>query len=133
MNPDRTGQADRAATLVAAIERLGAQRFRKDIGLVEAFAPDAVVAGSEAAELHFGAAEVRQHFETNMGKPHTVRWVWDRLDTRIEGDTGWFFAHGNAMGRARRRGDSYPFRMSGVLSWSDGRWNWRLLHGSEPA
>lgn len=128
------GDSDRRlAALHETIERLSERRFAKDIGIADEFEPDAIGAGSEAADLFSGADGVRQHFATNMAKPHTVRWVWDLLETRIEGDTGWFFAQGNAIVGLRGVDTPVPFRFSGVLSWRDGAWRWRLLHGSEPA
>ena len=133
MNMAPTDADWRLGALHAAIERLSARRFAKDIGLADEFEPDAIGAGSEAADLFSGAEAVRQHFAANMGKPHTVRWVWDLLETRIEGDIGWFFAQGNAMVGLDGVETPVPFRFSGVLSWRDGDWRWRLLHGAEPS
>lgn len=123
---------DRAA-IRRAVERLSARRFARDLALAGEFEPDAIVAGSEAHELHFGAAEIRDHFAANMGKPHTVRWEWERLEIDTAGDTGWFFAHGAVLVGRDGAETRLPFRMSGVLVRRDGEWRWKLLHASEPA
>ena len=129
----RRGEEDRKlAALRSATERLSTRRFAKDIGLADEFEMDAIGCGSEAADVFMDGVGVRQHFATNMAKDFTVRWAWDFLETRVEGDTGWFFANGKALvGRAGVE-TAYPFRMSGVLSWRDGDWHWRMLHASEP-
>jgi len=124
---------DRSAALRATVERLSTRRFAKDIGLADEFEHDAIGCGSEAADVFVDGSGVRTHFATNMGKDFTVRWNWSLLETRIDGDTGWFFANGSAsVGRGGVE-TAYSFRMSGVLSWRNGEWRRRMLHASEPA
>jgi hypothetical protein len=120
------------AMLKSAVERLSARRFAKDVGLADEFEHDAIGCGSEAADIFGDASGVRRHFTTNMGKDFTVRWAWDLLETRVEGDTGWFFANGKALVGRSGVETGYPFRMSGVLSWRNDNWHWRMLHASEP-
>lgn len=128
---DRESEA-RLIALRAAVDRLSVRRFAKDIGLADEFGADAIGCGSEAADVFLDNAGVRQHFATNMGKDFTVRWAWDLVEARVERDTGWFFADGNALVGREGVETPYRFRMSGVLTWHDGDWRWRLLHASEP-
>ena len=132
MDTGRTDEDRRLAALAAAVKRLSTRRFAKDIGLADEFEPDAVGCGSEAADVFLDDSGVRLHFATNMGKDFTVRWACYLLETRVDGDTGWFFANGKALVGRSGVETAYPFRMSGVLSWRDGDWRWRMLHASEP-
>lgn len=91
MRGARKGHDHKLTMLKSAVERLSIRRFIKDVGLADEFEHDAVGCGSEAADIFVDASGVRQHFITNMGKDFTVRWAWDLLETRVEGDTGCFF------------------------------------------
>ena len=121
------------AEIRAVIERFIARRFAKDPALIDDFEPDAIIYGSEAADIYIGHAEVLRHFADVMGKPHTVRHAWDRLDIVSNGDTGWFSAYGPAMVGRDGVETPLPVRVSGVFIRRDGQWRWTFLHVSEPA
>lgn len=108
----QTDDDRKLAALRSAVERLSRRRFAKDIGLADEFEHDAIGCGSEAADVFVDGSGVRQHFATNMGKDFTVRWAWDLLETRVDGDTGWFFANGKALVGQSGVETAYPFRMS---------------------
>lgn len=130
-----TMQADhtqKLADLERTINRLSVRRFAKDQGLADEFEDDTIGCGSEAADIFVDLAGLRRHFHVNMAKDFTVRWSWTLLESRVDGDTGWFFASGSALIGRNGSETAYPFRMSGVLSWRDNAWHWRLLHASEP-
>lgn len=127
------GEMTAEAEIRTVIERFVARRFAKDLRLAEDFEPHAIIYGSEAGDIYVGHDEIVRHLEEAMGKPHTVRHAWERLDVGSNGDTGWFSASGPAMVGRDGVETPLPVRVSGVFVRRDGDWRWMLLHVSEPA
>lgn len=124
---------NRETILREAVERFGELVFEKDLAVLEEFDRHAVLVGSEANETARGLRELRVRFSDIFSGAHTIRFDWDRLDVAIDGDIGWFYASGNAVVGKDGADRRLPYRLTGVLSWRDGRWLWQHFHGSEPA
>lgn len=115
-----------------ALSRLGRLMYERDPAVADEFVADAILIGSEAGEIARGRAEIRVLFAGIHAKPYRVTWQWDSVDTKVEGSLGWFFAEGNAIIERTEGQIRLPYRLAGVLQRLDGRWYWRLFHGSEP-
>ena len=58
--------------------------------------------------------------------------AWEGIDVDVLGDVAVLYAWGPAKLVTARRNVSFRYRLTGVLVRSDGRWLWRVHHGSEP-
>jgi ketosteroid isomerase-like protein len=121
-----------SASLRAAVGRFGALVGSRDISIVDEFAPDGMLVGSEPGEIVRGHAELRPFFERLLALPARITWEWETMDVHEVAPIGWVFAEGVVVlaesGSARR----LPYRLSAVLECIGGGWKWRLFHGSEP-
>ena len=59
--------------------------------------------------------------------------LWDSVDVDVGGDVALLVAWGTGTVVTPRRTATMRYRLAGVLLRSDGRWLWRIHHGSEPA
>jgi uncharacterized protein (TIGR02246 family) len=59
--------------------------------------------------------------------------LWDSVDVDVRGDVALLVAWGTGTLVTPRRSATMRYRLTGVLLRSDGRWLWRIHHGSEPA
>lgn len=115
-----------------ALWRLGRLMYERSPAIADEFVADAMLIGSEPGEIARGREAIRALFAGIHAKPYRVTWQWDSVDANVDGAIGWFFAEGSCViedaGNQRR----LPYRLVGVLEQIDGRWHWRLFHGSEP-
>ena len=57
---------------------------------------------------------------------------WESVEVEILGDVALVYAWGPATLVTANRNTRFCYRLTGVLVRSDGRWLWRMHHGSEP-
>jgi uncharacterized protein (TIGR02246 family) len=115
-----------------AIWRFGRLMYDRDAAIADEFVPEAMLVGSEPGEIARGREAIRALLAGLHAKPYRITWQWDSVDATVEGEIGWFFAEGFVViedGGQQRR---LAYRLAGVLQHLDGRWRWRLFHGSEP-
>ena len=124
-----------AAELLAreALQRLNDLLGSRDFAFVDEFdRSSALLIGSEDGEVASTRAEMRSLLATVYALPVRVGWEWEQVIANMSGNVVWVYAEG----RVAMTGDSgvehKPYRVSGVLQRTDGRWLWRLFHGSEP-
>jgi len=120
--------------VVQALARLGGFLTQKDPAFADEFASDAEVllVGSEVGEVADTRAGLAAFLEKIYAQPMRVRWEWKTQRVASAGDVAWIFAEGELLAQASKDTIRRPYRMSGVLERHDGRWRWRLFHGSEP-
>lgn len=58
--------------------------------------------------------------------------VWDAVNVDVRGDLALLLGWGTARLVTSHRNETFRYRLTGVLQRSDGRWLWRVHHGSEP-
>lgn len=121
------------AGLRAALTDLGAMLRTKNTAIVDAFAVNGVLVGSDAGEIARGADEIRDFFATFFAQPMRASWEWDRVDMQQDGQIAWLFAEGSVVITADTGERRLPYRLSAVLEAAGDGWKWRLFHGSEPA
>jgi len=91
-----------------------------------------VLIGSEAGEIAMGIPEVERFFTRLFARTSTFSCEERSVAGAMAGDTAWFFADGFIVMKEVGARKSAPYRVSGVLERADGRWRWKLYHGSEP-
>jgi uncharacterized protein (TIGR02246 family) len=106
--------------------------FDRDPTIADEFTTDAVLVGSEPGEVAHGREAIRSLLAGIQAKPYRVTWQWDSVDARVEDLVGWFIAQGSAVIDNGTGQQHVPYRLTGVLQQAEGRWRWRLFHGSEP-
>ncbi len=116
-----------------ALQRLNDLLGSRDFAFVDEFDPSsALLIGSEAGEVASTKAEMRSLLTGVYALPVRVGWEWEEVIVDTSGEVAWVYAEG----RLALTGDSgvehKPYRMTGVLQRTNGRWLWRLFHGSEP-
>ena len=116
-----------------ALRRLGRRLFDRDSRIVEEFAEDAVLIGSEAGERADGRVAIGTLITGLFGRPARLTWDWQRVDVVVDGEVGWVVAEGHVVVSTESEKTLLPYRMTGVLHFQNGHWRWRLFHGSEPA
>ncbi|MGH3004764.1 MAG: SgcJ/EcaC family oxidoreductase [Gaiellaceae bacterium] len=126
---------DRTAALLAALDDFNAAWATRNLeGLMAQFAPDSdvLLLGSEQGETARGPAELRRLLAFFFEEPVTYRWDWHRRDVFGSGDLAWVVAEGPIVEAGPEGETQIEYRISGVLERRDGRWLWRLFHGSAP-
>jgi ketosteroid isomerase-like protein len=123
---------DEPIGLRQALQRLGMLVKGRDIAVVEEFAPDGMLIGSEPGEIARGHHELTAFFTALFAKPVSVIWDWETLDLHASGANAWVFAEGAAVLDNSTGSRRLPYRLSGVLEAVGPGWKWRLFHGSEP-
>ena len=58
--------------------------------------------------------------------------AWESVDIDVLGDFAVLYAWGPAKLVTSRRNTTFRYRLTGVLVRQNGRWLWRIHHGSEP-
>ena len=58
--------------------------------------------------------------------------AWEAVDVEVLGDVAVICGWGLATLVTSRRNANFRYRLTGVLVREDGRWLWRVHHGSEP-
>jgi uncharacterized protein (TIGR02246 family) len=103
--------------------------------VLELFTREGAVFGSDAGEEAVGRDQLRVFFTDLCARAHTISWTWDLQTAGQLGDVVWFVAPGTCVftapdGQATTAAD--PYRVSGVLRRTQGRWLFALFNGSEP-
>ncbi|MEX1092086.1 MAG: nuclear transport factor 2 family protein [Acidimicrobiia bacterium] len=103
-------------------------------GLIGQFVPEAdlVLIGSQKGEEARGPEELRRLLEHFFAEPVSYRWEWRSREVYAVGDIGWVVAQGPIVEAAPDAVSRFEYTVTGVLERRDGRWLWRLFHGSEP-
>lgn len=58
--------------------------------------------------------------------------AWESVDVQLLGDVALIYCSGPAKLLTSNRDATFRYRLTGVLVRKDGRWLWRVHHGSEP-
>lgn len=83
-------------------------------------------AGREAIGPMFAAlAPHLEHLRFSVGS-------WESVDIDVLGDIAVLYAWAPAELETQNRKARFRYRLTGVLVRQDGRWLWRVHHGSEP-
>ena len=103
--------------------------------VLDVFTREGAVFGSDAGEEAVGRDELRAFFTQICALADTISWTWDVQMAGTLGDVVWFVAPGTCV-FIRADGSSItaadPYRISGVLRRTQGRWLFALFNGSEP-
>ena len=117
-----------------ALERLSSLLSARDLAFLGEFEPtSSILAGSDTGEVASTAGEMRALIASIYELPVRISWEWEKVIAKATGDLAIVFAEGQLVMSADEGVEHKPYRMSGVLQRTDGRWLWRLFHGSEPA
>ena len=128
---------DLAAAAIAddGLHGLVADLATRDVERVLAlFTDNASLFGSEAAEFAIGKPALRAFLGELCAQPVAIRWEWQVTAAGCDGDVVWFVAPAVAV----LSGDNGsvtridPYRLSGVLRRTGGRWLFELFNASEP-
>jgi uncharacterized protein (TIGR02246 family) len=103
--------------------------------VLDVFTREGASFGSDDGEEAVGRDELRAMFTDICARPDTISWTWEVRTAGHLGDVVWFVAAGTGVlttpdGRAVTAAD--PYRLSGVLRRTQGRWLFALFNGSEP-
>jgi uncharacterized protein (TIGR02246 family) len=103
--------------------------------VLELFTREGASFGSDDGEEAVGRDELRVMFAVICSRPDTVSWTWEVRMAGHLGDVVWFVASGTGVltspdGKAVTAAD--PYRLSGVLRRTQGRWLFAVFNGSEP-
>ena len=134
-----TTVSDEATALEAVngvLERLVSLLRSRDLaGILQLFAEDAILFGSEAQEIACGTSQLEMFFESILSQPMTILWTWELLFARKSGNTIWFVGPATLRVLGDARGEqTYPYRLSGVLTRQPHEeWVFAMFNGSEPA
>jgi len=129
LDPTAATVADDALRgLVAALSTREADR------LCALFTKNASLFGSNDTEFAIGADELKRFFVGLCAQPVTFSWQWQVSAAGQDGDVVWFVAPGVAVtagddGTVNRID---PYRLSGVLRFTEQGWRFELFNGSEP-
>jgi ketosteroid isomerase-like protein len=129
--PSDRGSA--VAEVLAAFDALDRAFERNDLDAIRSLCLEGLeFLGSASAEQAGTLDELValfRRFEGDLGT-FTVRWAERRV--RLEGDTAWVVAAGEATWRREAQVDRFPYRLTGGLVRREDGWRWALHHGSEP-
>lgn len=116
-----------------ALERLCRRIAERDPALLDEFAdPESLLlAGSDPDEFFTTAGAAKAQLEAILALPAAIRFAWDEVAIRRSGAVGWLLARGRcAVGPEGGPVEIIPYRLSGVLERTGGRWRWQLFHGA---
>jgi ketosteroid isomerase-like protein len=96
---------------------------------------DVVFIGSGDGEVASGRAAIGPMFAALA--PHLERLqfslgAWESVEIDVLGDVAVLFAFAPAELETPNRKVTFRYRLTGVLVRHEGRWLWRVHHGSEP-
>jgi uncharacterized protein (TIGR02246 family) len=103
--------------------------------VLDVFTREGAAFGSDRGEEAVGRDELRAFFTALCARPDTISWTWQIRTAGHLGDVVWFVASGTFVvtapdGRSVTAAD--PYRLSGVLRRTQGRWLFAVFNGSEP-
>jgi uncharacterized protein (TIGR02246 family) len=103
--------------------------------VLDVFTREGAVFGSDQGEEAVGRDELRAFFTAICARSDTISWTWEVRTAGHLGDVVWFVVVGtcvftHADGTAVTAAD--PYRLSGVLRRTQGRWLFAVFNGSEP-
>jgi ketosteroid isomerase-like protein len=95
--------------------------------------PTVTYAGSESGEKATGPAEVRALLSDLLGRPAAYSFDFGDLTFSEHHGLVWLLADGEGTetGQDGTR-DTFPYRLTGVLTNEESQWRWLMLAGSEP-
>jgi len=115
------------------LTRLDGGTRRRDLtGVLDLFADDAALFGSDAGEFAVGRADVREFLTGIFAEPVTYGWTWHHPVAGRHGDVVWFVADGHAILEGEGAPPPVPYRLSGVLLQVNGGWRFALFNGAQP-
>jgi ketosteroid isomerase-like protein len=95
--------------------------------------PTATYAGSEADEKATGRGAMRHLFTRLFARDATYSFTFPDITYGETGDLVWVLADGTGVETTPSgAAEDFPYRITGILQWEDGRWRWLLLTGAEP-
>ena len=103
--------------------------------VLEVFTREGAFFGSGDGEQAVGRDELRAFFTAICGKPSTISSTWEITTAGQLGDVVWFAASGACVSTAPDGPPvtvADPYRISGVLRRTQGRWLFALFNGSAP-
>ena len=115
-----------------AIQRIGRLMYERSTAFADEFVEDGLLIGSELGEIARGRDAIGQLMASFHALPSRYTWAWDTIDTRVEGETAWFFTEGFSVAELGGEQTRRPYRLAGVLERENGQWRWQLFSGSEP-
>ena len=118
-----------------ALADLDSAFARKDFdGVLELCADDVVFIGSGNGEEAVGRSAIGPMFATLEAQIEELEFSlqWDEVEVDVLGDLALLRACGRAKLATQERDATFRYRLTGVLVRSNGRWLWRVYHGSEP-
>lgn len=119
----------------AALAALDDAFDRRDMDAVRALCTeDVVFIGSGDGEEAFGRETIEPMFAELSERigPIGFSLDWESVDVDVIGDVAVLLALGKGRLKTERRDEALRYRLTGVLVRRDGRWLWRVHHGSEP-
>jgi uncharacterized protein (TIGR02246 family) len=126
---------DDKAAVLAALDSLDDALARHDLdAALDLCTEDVVFIGSGAGEEAIGRDAIGPMFKALA--PHLegleFSLAWDSVDVTVLGDIALLAAWGTAKLLTAHRNETVRYRFTGVLVRAEGRWLWRIHHGSEP-
>ena len=125
---------DEARSVLAAFEALDEAFARHDLDAALALCTeDVVFIGSGAGEEAVGRDAIAPMFAALAPQVEGLQFslAWESVDVDVLGDVALLTAWGRARLITPRRDERLRYRLTGVLVRADGRWLWRVHHGSE--
>ncbi|MDB5492846.1 MAG: hypothetical protein JWP86_183 [Phenylobacterium sp.] len=128
-------QRDAERGVRRSLIRLNQLLASRDPAIVEEFAKgeDTLLVGSAAGDRARGRAELAAHFRKYFERPETLSFAWREVEVAVRGAVAWLHAEGEVVLHGDEVDRREPYRLTGVLELSGGKWLWRLFHGSQPA
>lgn len=116
-----------------ALMRLNGLLASRDWAILDEFdGADTLLVGSETGEIARGREQLRTHFAKIFARSETLAFAWRHVEVSVHGTTAWLHAEGEAVLKGEGGETRRPYRLTAVFELQNGRWKWRLFHGSEP-
>src|ERR1035437_2263488 len=124
----------------STLDALNAACANRDIrAFMELFgdSDEILFVGSDKGEVYQGRKATADFMQMLFNLPFIFSFDLKNLTLRQDGNTAWIFTDGNMIhtgdkGNAAGNVSTKPYRFSVTLVKHDGRWSWRLFHGSVP-
>jgi ketosteroid isomerase-like protein len=128
--------AEVVAAVRSAADRLSAAFTARNVdAALDCFVTDDDIgyAGSERAETAAGRGAVSALFKAVFARDEAYSWRVTAASVHVYGGCAYVFAEADGVARTDA-GETvpFPYRISGVLEESGGRWRWRHCQGAEP-